>query len=201
MAVKKGNEFLSDVSLKHLEKFYKEEKNAKSKIRLQCAILRKNGKGIPFIAEATNKPATTVSDILNRFEKRGIKGKDAIKQKGQPSKLSKTKRVKLKKILSQSPEKIGLPFVVWTTKLVGYVLHKFFKVEYTLRHAQNLLKSLGFSLQKPRPEHVKANKALQAHFKKNFDADLKVSKLGDMRSSFWTKAPSASNLTQSQDGT
>ena len=201
MFVKRGNEFLSGVSLKHLEKFYEEEKNAKSKIRLQCAILRKKGKTLTFIADATGKPVTTISGILNRFKKKGITAKDAIKQKGQPTKLSQAKRTKLKKIISQSPEKIGLPFVVWTTKLVEDVLRKFFKVEYTLRHVQNLLKSLGFSLQKPRPEHVRANKALQAHFKKNFDVDLKRLSSIDMRSSFWTKAPSASDHTRSQVGT
>ena len=43
MFVKKGADFLPKISLKRLEKWYNQEKNVKSKIRLQCAILRKNG--------------------------------------------------------------------------------------------------------------------------------------------------------------
>src|SRR3989338_4942673 len=120
MFVKKGVDFLPNVSLKSLENLYHIEKNAKSKLRLQCAILRKEGKTIVNISDATRKPNTTISDILNRFEKKGIIAKDAIKQKGKPRKLSAKDLEKLDKSLSKKPIKSGLPFVVWTTKLVKY---------------------------------------------------------------------------------
>ena len=72
MYVKKGINFLSNISLKKLEKLYNKENNAKSKIRLQCAILRKKGETIEFISNVTRRPKTTISDILKRFEKRGM---------------------------------------------------------------------------------------------------------------------------------
>lgn len=188
MFVKKGDEFLVDVSLKELERLYSEERNAKAKIRLQCAILRKKGKSQPFIAEVTGKPVQTVSDILRRLNDRGVQGCYAIKQKGQPKKLSVIQRVKLKRIVSQNPEKQGLPFKIWTTKLVQYIIHKLFRIEYVKIQIHRLLKSLNLSLQKARPEHIKANKKLQAEFKKNFDDKLKSLGNADMRSYFWTKA-------------
>jgi len=46
------------------------------------------------------------------------------------------------------------------------------------------------SIQKPRPEHIKANKKLQAEFKKNFDEELRNLFRQDMRSHFWMKASS-----------
>lgn len=190
MFVARGERFLSDISLKQLEHFYAQEQNAKAKIRLLCAVLRKKGKPQTFIAESTGKSISTVSDILRRFEKKGVKGCYAIKQNGQPRKLSLKQRVKLKKIVSQSPEKIGLPFVLWTTKLVQYAIKKFFSVTYTIRQVSNVLKKFGLTLQKARPEHIKANKKLQAEFKKNFDEELKSLDAMDMRSYFWTKAPS-----------
>lgn len=195
MFVEKGNGFLVGVSLERLEKLYKSEGNAKAKIRLQCAVLRKKGNSQPFIAEVTGKPISTVSDILRRFEKKGVKGKDAIKQKGQPKKLSLIQRFKLKKVVSNSPLKVGLPFVKWTTKLVQYIIHKMFGVDYVPMQIHRILKSMGLTMQKARPKHIKANRKLQAQFKKKFDDELKSLENLDMRSYFWTKALSVSNHT------
>ena len=195
MYVKKGNGFLENFSLAHIGKKYDDEKNAKAKIRLQCALLRKKGKSQPYISEATDLSVTTISDILRRFEKRGIDGCYAIKQKGQPKKLSSIQRVKLKRIILNSPLKFGLPFVIWTTKLVQYIIQKEFKVDYVAMQVHRLLKSMSISLQKARTEHIKTNKKLQANFKKNFDAELKSLEKVDLRSYFWTKAPSSLSLT------
>lgn len=193
MYVPKGVSFMSNSSLMKLEDGYNKEKNAKAKTRLQCAVLRKKGKSQPYISEVTGLSVTTVSDILKRFEERGITGCYAIKQTGQPKKISLVQRLKLKRIILNSPLKYGLPFVIWTTKLVKYVIQKEFKVEYVTMQVHRLLKSMGISLQKARPEHVKANKKLQAEFKKNFDEELKSLGDVDMRSYFWTKAPSNLN--------
>ena len=190
MFVTKGNGFLPNVSLDKIEEKYTQEKNVKAKIRLQCAILRKKGKSQPYLSEVTGLPVTTISGILRRFEKRGIDGCYAIKQKGQPKKLSLQERVKLKKILSKSPEKQGLPFVVWTIKLVKYFLKHNFKIEYVTMQVHRIIKELHLSLQKPRPEHIKANKKLQAQFKKKFDEELKNLCRQDMRSPILTKASS-----------
>lgn len=190
MFVQRGERFLSGTSLTQLEHLYAQEKQAKAKTRLQCAVLRKRGESQPFIAEVTGLPVTTVSGILRRFEKRGVTAYLAVKQQGQPRKLSLQQRMQLKKILSNNPQQQGLPFVVWTTKLVQCVVYKKFGVSYVMMHIHRILKSLGFSLQKPRPHHVKANKRLQSQFKKNFGKDFNDLGLLDMRSSFWTKARS-----------
>ena len=190
MFVKKGDGFLVGVSLKKLEEAYVSEIHVKAKLRLQCAVLRKKGKSQPFIAEVMGKSVQTVSDILRRFEVRGLKGCYARKQKGQLPKLKPVQRLMLKKVLSRSPQKQGLPFVTWTTKLIQYFIEKKFGVTYVLRYIRDLVSSFNMSIQSPRPEHIKANKKLQAKFKKNFDDKLKNLLKQDMRSSFWTKASS-----------
>src|SRR3989338_8768053 len=157
--------------------------------------LRKEGKTIVNISEVTRKPNTTISDILNRFEKKGIVAKDAIKQKGQPRRLSVKDLKRLDKSLSKKPINSGLPFVVWTTKLVKYFIEKRFGVSYVLIQIHRILKKIKFSLQKQRPEHIKANKELQRQFKKNFDEELENLIRTDMRSSFWMKAHSNLNRT------
>lgn len=190
MFVKKGEVFLVDVSLDKLEKLYVNETYVKAKLRLQCAVLRKKGKSQPFISEVTGLSVTTISDILRRFEKRGAQGCYAIKQRGQTPKLKSVQKLQLKKAISRSPEEQGLPFVIWTTKLIQYFIKKKFGVTYALRYVRDLVSSLNLSIQTPRPEHVKANKKLQAKFKKNFDDKLKNLCKQDMRSSFWTKVSS-----------
>ena len=190
MYVAKGNSFLSSFSLKEIETRYLQENNAKAKIRLQCGVLRKKGKSIPFIADVVGKRESTVSDILRRFEKRSITGCYAIKQKGQPFKLTITERLKLKKALSKSPQDNGLPFIIWTTKLAKYFIKHAFKKEIVSRQVHRIISSFNMSIQKPRPEHVKANKKLQAEFKKNFDEELRNLFRQDMRSPFWMKASS-----------
>lgn len=190
MFVKKGNGFLADVSLNRLEEAYVAETHAKAKLRLQCALLRKKGKSQPFISEVTELSVTTISDILRRFEKRGIQGCYAKKQAGQKPKLKPAQKLALKKALSRSPEEQGLPFVIWTTKLIQYFIEKKFGITYVLRYIRDLVSSFDMSIQTPRPEHIKANKKLQAQFKKNFDEKLRNLCKQDMRSSFWTKASS-----------
>ena len=187
MYVEKGESFMRKFSLEQIEAAYQVEPNVKAKIRLQCAFLRKKGKSQPYIAEVVGKAASTVSDILRRMEKRGSKGAQAIKQKGQPKKLSKADLLKLKRMLAQTPQKQGLPFLLWTTKLVRYVIKKKFGVDYVVMHIHRLLKASGFTMQKARPEHIKANKLLQAEFKKNFDEELVSCGRLDMRSYFWMK--------------
>src|SRR4030067_3401366 len=106
----------------------------------------------------------------------------------------------LKRIVSQSPEKQGLPFKIWTTKLVQYIIQQFFNITYVKMQVHRLLKLMGLSMQKARPEHIKANKKLQAEFKKNFDEELRSLGNVDMRSYFWTKAHSSLNRTSSKAG-
>lgn len=190
MVIKKGNIFLQKISIEKLEEAYNTENNAKAKLRLQCAILRKKGKNQSFISEVTGKPITTISDILRRFEQRGLDGCHAIKQTGQPSRLKPKQKISLKKALLQSPQKQGLPFTIWTTKLIQYFIEKKFGVVYVIRHIHYFVFSLGLSMQKPRPEHIRANKELQAKAKKKFDERLKNLSKQDMRSSFWMKVSS-----------
>jgi len=195
MRVEKGALFLSRVSLRHLESLYAKEENVKAKIRLQIAILRKKGKTQEFISDVTGKPQTTVSGILRRFERLGVKAAHAVKQKGQPRRLSNAQRIALKRTVLKSPLKAELPFVIWTTKLIQHYIAMKYKVQYTLRQVNKILKQLGLTLQKARPKHIKANKKLQKEFKKNFDDELKALGHVDMRSYFWTRAPSNSNRT------
>jgi len=150
----KGDEFLPKTTLGELETLYAAEKKAKPKTRLLCAIHRKKGASIDDIAEITSQKRATVHTTLRRFQERGPNAKDAIKQTGRPAFLTIRQRRELVKQLEQGPpqNRTGL----WSTKEAKEYIHKKYNVTYTNVHVWELLKALGFSLQRPRPRHRKA---------------------------------------------
>jgi transposase len=161
----KGDLFLPKISLEELECLYAAENRAKPKIRLLCAIHRKKGASIDEIADITSLKRRTVHAILHRFQERGKSGKDSIKQTGRPAFLTQKQRKELVKQLEIGPpqNRNGL----WSTKEVKQYIHKKYGVTYTNVHVWELLKALGFSLQRPRPRHRKAPDAAEIErFKK-----------------------------------
>ena len=161
----KGEDFLPRVNLDELEKLYFAENKAKPKIRLLCAIHRKRGESIDEIADITNLKRRTVHAILHRFKERGIGGKDNIKQGGRPSYLTIKQRKELVKQLQSgsSRNKTGL----WSTKEVRDYIKKEYDVTYTSGYVWEVLKALGFSLQRSWLSHRKAPDAkAEDRFKK-----------------------------------
>ncbi|MBS3175261.1 transposase [Candidatus Woesearchaeota archaeon] len=184
--IQKGNKFLLDISKEELKKLYKNEKNAKAKLRLLASMKRKEGMSMDEIANSLQKPKTTIHDWLQRIENRGIKNIYDIKQSGKPPKLTKKQLEELKNILRNSPEEQDIPFTLWTTNLVQYIIMKNFNVELKVRQVRNIIKKINFTLQKPRPENKKANKKLREEFKKNLKKKFNIIVNSDLRSSVLT---------------
>jgi len=161
----KGEDFLPKVSLGKLRRNYETEQKAKPKLRLLCAIHRKEGKSIDDIVSATNIKRRTIHAILHRFIERGVDAKESIKQDGRPPKLTIKQRLKLIKLLDMGPpyNQTGL----WTTKEVHNLIEKEFGVKYNHKYVWEVLTAVGFSIQTPRPRNYKApSKWKQTHFKK-----------------------------------
>jgi len=161
----KGESFLPGVSLRQLKRLYSAEMKAKPKLRLLCAICRKEGGSLDDVAARVSMKRRTVHEILRRFDERGIEGKDSIKQTGQPFHLNLEQRKDLVKKLQRGPpnNESGL----WTTKEVRAFIKERYGVEYAHSHTWLILKAAGFSLQKPRNRHYKAaTPQVKADFKK-----------------------------------
>ena len=185
--LKKRDEYLVGISLPELKKMYHLEKNAKAKLRLLAALKRKNGNTLEEIAFSLQKPKTTIHDWLKRLDDNGLKKLYDIKQSGKPAKLTKQQLDKLEKVLDDSPQKQGLPFILWTTKLVQYIIIKLFDVKYELWNIWKIVKKLNFSLKVPRQENRKVNKKLQEKFKVELKKKLNITLNLDSRSFVLTK--------------
>ena len=186
-STKIGSEFLPDVQTTKLKSLYKKEKDPKAKIRLLAAILRKEGKSLSEISSSIQKPIMTVSDWLKRIEEEGLHRIYSIKQTGKPSILTKKQLDRLEKILDESPEKQGIPFKIWTTSLVQYIVKKVFDVMYKIRNIRKIVKKLGFSLKVPRQENIKKNEKSVEDFKKKLKVMYNITLNLDSRSSVLMK--------------
>ncbi|MEK6733983.1 MAG: winged helix-turn-helix domain-containing protein [Pseudomonadota bacterium] len=163
--LKKRDNFLPNFSKVKLKQLYNQERNGKAKLRLLVAIQRKEGKTLEFIASSLQKPKTTIHDWLKRMDNGTLDQIFDIKQKGKIPKLSPLQKEELEKILDESPQKQNIPFTLWTTKLVQYVIYQHFDVSYNQSAIWKLVQKLNFNLKIPRQENRKANKELQEKFK------------------------------------
>ena len=163
--IKKRNEFLPDISKEKLKQLYRTEKNAKAKLRLLVAIQRKEGNTLESIAYSLQKPKTTIHDWLKRIDSKELNGRYDIKQKGNKSKITLKQREELEKMLDESPQNQNMPFTLWTTTLVQYIIYKRFNISYNQSAIWKIVKKLNFNLKVPRQENRKANKKLQEKFK------------------------------------
>lgn len=186
-STKKGYEFLPEISKAKLKNIYKKEKDSKAKIRVLAAILRKEGKSLSEISFSIQKPIMTISDWLRRIESEGLHRVYSVKQTGKPSKLTKEQLNQLERILDESPEKQGIPFKIWTTSLVQYIIKKVFDIMYRIRNIRKIIKKLGFSLKVPRQENIKKNKKSVEDFKKKLKVMYNITLNLDSRSSVLMK--------------
>lgn len=68
---------------------------------------------------------------------------------GRPCKLNQAGRGRLGRLLLAGAEKAGYPTDLWTCPRVAGLIRRRFKVRYHVDHVSRLLRSMGWSPQKP----------------------------------------------------
>ena len=132
----------------------------------------------------------TIRDGLYRVHQDGVDLLADRKQPGAPSKLTKIQKKELEQALEKKPIDYEIPSVLWTGKIVRHFISKQFGVEYKMPQTRRILASLGFTAQRPRPHHRKANLELQEEFKKTSNHKFKNITKMDSRSFLWMKVSS-----------
>lgn len=171
-----------------LRSAYDGEGDGKAKLRLLAGIMRKRGRRIEEIAFELNRPVMTVHNWLRRIGEGGLGRVYDVRQPGRPRRLTVAELLGLKKDLLRGPGAFGYKGFFWTTRMVQDHVKRGFGVSYGERHMTRLLRRLGFSCQKPRPRHYKADVAAQERFKKTSAGSSRGTRGVDMRSFVWTSA-------------
>lgn len=112
--------------------------------------LRASGKSQKAIAGLTNCSQCWVSRVLQRHKSlgtvsMGIKGKAP----GNSSKLNNVSIELLKKFLLEGSLAHGFETDNWTRERIAQLIKTKFDIDYHVSHMSKLMKSIGFSLQKP----------------------------------------------------
>ena len=112
------------------------------------------------IARQLGVSRATVSEWAKIVKAKGIRGLRKKKAPGSESKLSKVQKEMLKRMLDRGALACGFPTDRWTLERVRQLIQKEFKVSYHPNYLNRLLRSLGFSPQKPLPQAIEQEREL-----------------------------------------
>lgn len=123
-------------------------------------IINMHEQGFPQgqIAKAVNLSPARVSQLVNSYKSSPETFFDN-KYQGYPPKLSADQKLELEDIIVKGAEHYGFQGDVWTSERVQMVIRESFGKDYHVQYIPRLLKSMDFSLQKPRLTDVRKSEA------------------------------------------
>lgn len=110
-----------------------------------------------------------------RYEEDGIEGVKWNGQRGRPSKLTKSQKKALKRIILKGATSYGYPNELWITFRITEIIRKEFKVKFHQDYVGILLHQLGFSYQKPKRIALERDEKAIQSWKRERWPDIKKS--------------------------
>jgi transposase len=152
------------LSSDELEARYRQAKDPVERTHFQIVWLLSQGKSTRAISEHTGYSVTWILEIAHRYSDHGPDGL-GDKRKGNPGAtplLTKEQQQRLWQVLHEPSPDGGL----WTGQKVADWITKETGRKTDFRRGWEYLRKLGFTLQRPRPRHVKADQEAQEAFQK-----------------------------------
>ena len=117
--------------------------------RLKAISLLKEGLTPVEVARKLGIDRRSVRRWRASHDAAGRKGVLARPAPGRPRRLDDARRKKLEMVLLKGPLAAGYSTELWTCPRVASVIHRYFKVRYHVDHIGRVLRSMGWSPQKP----------------------------------------------------
>jgi transposase len=117
--------------------------------RLRAITLLKEGYQPVEVARTLGVDRRSVRRWKAAYRKKGGRALKAIPAPGRPLKLSIEQRKELEKDLLRGAQEAGFPTDLWTCPRVAKVIKIRFGITYHVDHVGRVLRSLGWSPQKP----------------------------------------------------
>lgn len=128
----------------------KAERLAQEPIRLHVVQRVLAGESVSDLSRILGYARQTIHRWVSAYE---VGGKDALcatKASGATAKLTKKQTDWLAKtLLTKNPAQLQFPFALWTREIVRELIKRRFRVTMALTSVGNLLRRLGFSVQRP----------------------------------------------------
>ena len=100
---------------------------------------------------------------VKKFLLHGLQGLASKKSPGRPSKLTKSQKKELAKLIDDGPGKSGFIGNCWRSPMIQALIQEKFNVLYSVHYISALLKNMGFSYQKAKfvSDHLNEEKRAQ----------------------------------------
>ena len=134
--------------------------------RMLALALALEGRSRGEAAQCAGMDRQTLRDWVHRYNAEGIAGLVDRPRPGRPARLSPGQVAALVEIVEAGPDVAVDGVVRWRcADLTGVVANRF-EVALSERQVGRILNRQGYTRLKPRPQHPKADEAVQATFKK-----------------------------------
>ncbi len=140
-----------------------------------AARMLQAGKGVREVARLVGASPGSVSRWKKALEQGGMEALKAKPHPGRPPKLSEEQKQELAAILRQGPMAAGFPTDLWTLKRVAAVIERHFGVKYHPSHVWKVLRSMGWSAQKPERRARERDEAAIRHWREKTWPQVKKS--------------------------
>ena len=137
--------------------------------RFEAIALFGKGFGPVDVAEKLGVERRSVRRWKAAYRKRGKPGLKAKPAPGSPARLDRGKKRRLEKYLLRGAGAAGFPTELWTCPRICQLIHRKFNLRYHPRYLPRLLRSLGWSPQRPeRCARQRNERAIQLWIKKEW---------------------------------
>ena len=134
-------------------------------IRIAGLLLILSGWKSTQVAELFGLTRWAVVKWIQKANSSGVETVADRARSGRPPRLDEDVLNKLDEALSKSPQDFGIPRAKWDGVVFVEYLKKAYHVEIHVRHAQRLIKKLGYSLRRPMYRFVQAKEEGVAEFR------------------------------------
>lgn len=137
--------------------------------RLEAIELLRQGRQPVEVARQVGVHRRTVRRWRATYEREGVAGLRARGNCGRPSRLTLEQKEQLKSELLRGARSAGFPTDLWTCPRVQKLIRTQFGVAYHVDHINRVLRSLGWSPQKPERRAVERDEqAIQSWVEKEW---------------------------------
>lgn len=124
------------------------------------------GRPLQEVADIVDASLSSVKRWKKAVAKGGLEALGTKPRSGRPPALSKADKERLVQILLAGPLQAGYRTDLWTCKRVAEVIRREFGVEYHERYPWEILRSLGFTCQKPEQQAREQDEQAVRHWRR-----------------------------------
>lgn len=165
-----------EVTVESLLELAEKIPGAKAGLRIAAAILILSEYTAPEVANLFNLTRGGVGKQIHKINSDGLDGVFDRERPGRPTQFNEEIFSQIEEALNKTPKDYGLNRTRWDGKVFVEFVKRSFSITITNRHAQRMIKTLGFSLIKPVYKYRQATNEGVDEFKETYKKKSKTPK-------------------------